>query len=315
MKKRRPIAIPESLRLVPCKITAPVVYMLLASVFVLANRAGAEHPIDVQRLAAKGDYMKALSTYDSMPERRRTTYSSIAAARSAWALGLTNRAVEEFERVLQDNSVSKVDRGRVLLSRGIIEFQEGRYPTAAVFADRSARELEQPSSLRAKVWLLWGQSLMRMASWAPAEEKALKALEEGSDEDLGEIHYTIGVVQQMLGRNTEARQHFEKVPLEHERTPLAIRNLAEIALEDGRYEDVLFWLDKGRKDYSDNFLDSWVDYTAVEAAIGMDDVEKVRSVRAEAARQFPPSDKWFNLIEAAAEGYEWKRLALQGKEG
>ena len=280
-----------------------------------AQWAAAEHPIEVQRLAAKGEYMKALVAYDAMPERRRTSQSAIAAGRSAWALGLNSRAIETFEDVLQDETLSNIDRGRTLLSRAIIEFQESRYSTSVLYAERAARQLESPSVLRAKVWLLWGQGLSRMNSWVPAEEKFEKALVEASSEDLGMVHFELGVVEEALGKNQEAKEHFEKVPLEHEKTPLAIRHLAMLALGESRFDEALFWLEKGRKDYRDSFLDSWVDYARVEAAIGLNDADKVRTVRVEAAKQYPPSDKWFNLLEAAAEGFEWKRLVGEGAQG
>lgn len=295
--------------------TSSRILWLAAALFMSCSAAMAEHPIEVQRLAARGDYLKALSTYDAIPQRKRTSYSTIAAARSAWALGLTKRASEEFDRALSEDSLEPVDKGRVLLSRAIIEYQEGRHPTAVLFAERSSRELQEPSVLRAKVWLLWGQALNKMDAYPVAEEKLARALEEASVEDLGTIHYEIGLVKEALGKIQEAREHFEKVPLEHEKTPLAMRHLATLSLQDGKYEDAMFWLEKGRKDFRDNFLDSWVDYAQIEAAIGLDNVDKVRSIRAEAEKQYPPSDKWFSLLEAAAEGYEWKRAGGEGQPG
>lgn len=292
-------------------------FSMLISLLILCTniRVLAQHPIDVQRLTAEGEYLKALSVYDALPDRRKTTYAIISAGRSAWALGLYNRAIGEFEKALQDETLEKVDRARILLSRGIIEFQEDRYPTAALFADRASQELDQPSILRAKVWLLWGQALQKMNAAAPAEEKLKKALEEASDEDLGEVHYSFGLAEEALGKNKEAKDHFERVPLDHEKTPLAIRHLASISIQDGRYSDALFWLEKGRKDFRDSFLDSWVDYTQVQAAIGLNDVERVRSIRIDAGKQYPPSDKWYNLLEAAAESFEWKRVDGRGKKG
>lgn len=265
-----------------------------------------QHPIEVQRLAAKGEYFKALSTYDSLPDRRKTADTLIAAGRSAWALGLSQRAIEEFDKALQDETLDKVLRGRVLLSRGIIEYQEGRYQIAVLYAERSNEALSEPSPLRAKVWLLWGQALSKLGSWAIAEVKLQKGLDEAADEDVPEVHYFLGVAKYSLGKNKEAKEHFERVPLENERTPLAIRNLASIALEEGQFEEAIFWLEKGKKDFRDSFLDSWVDYAAMQAAIGKNDLEKVREIRANAQKQYPPSDKWYALLDAAAEIYEWK---------
>ena len=280
---------------------------LLILGIVSASSAFAQHPIDVERLAAKGDYMKALLAYDALPDRRHTVESAIAAGRSAWALGLTKRAVEEFDKALQSDKLDPSSKARVLLSKGIIEFQEGRYPTAVLYADRAAANIAQPTPLRAKVLLLWGQALSRMNQYAQAEGKISQALEEASDEDLPEINYMLGTVQSALGKNEDARRCFERIPLEHERTSEAIRQLAVLSLQTAHFEDAIFWIEKGKKDFHDNFLDSWVDYVELQAAIGMDDIAKVRAVRAQASTEYPPSDKWLNLLDAAAEAYEWKK--------
>jgi len=284
----------------------PLLALLIFSM-VSAVSALAQHPIDVERLAAKGEYMKALLAYDALPERRHTPESAIAAGRSAWALGLTKRATEEFDKALQSQKLDSPSSARVLLSKGIIEYQEGRFPTAVLYAERAAAIVAQPTPLRAKILLLWGQALSRMSHYVQAEGKITQALEEASDEDLPEVNYMLGTVRAALGKNDEARQNFEKIPLEHERTSEAIRQLAVLSLQTAHFEDAIFWLEKGKKDFHDSFLDSWVDYVELQAAIGLDDVEKVRAVRTQAATEYPPSDKWFNLLEAAAEAYEWKK--------
>ena len=109
-----------------------------------------------------------------------------------------------------------------------------------------------------------------------------------------------------LGKYDEARQQLENIPLNHERTAMAIRHLAHIALKGERFETAGFWLQRGRETYPDSFIDSWVDYAMLEIAVHLGDSAQVEMVRAQAQQKYPPSDQWLGLLNAAAESYEWK---------
>jgi tetratricopeptide (TPR) repeat protein len=283
--------------------------ILLIILMLVARRAECQHSIDVQRAAARMDYFQALETYMKMPRRTSTTASTIAAAKSAWALSLPQLAIEEFDRALQDDSLDPVDRARLLISRGVIEFQEGRYQISNHFAEQAVRSLKKPSPLRAKGWMLWGQDAYELGQYGSAEAKFVAALKETAAEDAPDINYQLGLCRLKLGRQMEARENFENVPLEHEMAPNAIRHLADIALSAGNFSSAEFWLNTGRKQFADAFLDSWVDYALLRVAVDASNTQKVREIRLNAQSKYPPSDQWLNLIEAAAELYEWKRGA------
>lgn len=282
--------------------------ILAISVLLSVSEVWAQHPVEVQKLAAKGEHLKALTAYEAMPKRRLTPEAQIAAARSAWALGMTKKASDIFDKVLQDNSIDEFEKARIILARGIIEYQEGRYQVASHFAERAASLLPEKSALRARVYLLWGQSLERLSQAALAEEKLRIAVEEGDDNDRIEAFYALGVCQQKLGKLDEAKTSFENIPLESERTSQAIRELASIALAKKNYSDALFWLHKGRKEYTNDFVDSWVDYSMIQSAIHEKNSNLVRKIREDALKQHPPSDGWIVLLDAAAERYEWENM-------
>jgi tetratricopeptide (TPR) repeat protein len=269
------------------------------------DQAVAQHPIEVQREAAQADYLQALITYDKLPKRKITTEATIAAGRSAWGLSLPQRAILEFDNALRDETLPKEQRARLYLSRGAIEYQEGLPQVAAMYAARAVENFEQASALRSRAYVLWGQSLYDTDSYGEAEEKYILALNEADPEDAGEVHFLLGQCQIKLNKRDEARQHLEQVPLQHERTPSAIRYLANISLETGKFQTAEFWLNRGRSDYPDRFLDSWVDYALVSAAIDEGDLAKVRMLRDSAAKKYPPSDPWMTLLNAAAEGFEY----------
>ncbi len=283
-----------------------VLCLLLTCGFMPNRPAAAQHPIEVQRLAAKGDFFEALRIYDKMPRRKTTPEAAVAAGKAAWALSLPNRAIEEFEKALQSENLDDVQRGRLLLSRGIIEYQENRHRVAILYAEKALGVLKQASPLRAKAWLLWGESLSRLKSYGAAEHKYLKALEESPEADAPAIHYLLGVAQQKLGKLKEARENLEKIPLYHDDTPNALRRLAEISLAEKKFEEAAFWLKRGRRDYPESFLDSWVEYALLEIAIQRKDKTAVAQIQEAAQQKYPPSDAWLSLLNAAAEEYRWR---------
>ena len=271
----------------------------------------AQHPSEVQQLAAQGDYYAAFTTYLRMPKRRVTPAMMVAAGRSAWSLGLPDVALDSFEQALNPQSgekaLSEIEQARVYLSKGIIEFQEGRNQVAIMYTEKASQLLSESGPLRAQVWLLWGEALSEMEKYSQAEAMYGRALQESAELDLGEVHYLLAACQERLGKWDEAKHNLESIPLNHQRSPDALKGLARVALERSDYENVLFWLDKGRELFPDLFADSFVDYTRAQAAIALDRPEQIRSIRESAAKLYAPSDAWMNLMDAAVEQYEWAK--------
>ncbi|RMG40475.1 MAG: tetratricopeptide repeat protein [Candidatus Dadabacteria bacterium] len=281
------------------------IIIVLMAVSSCPTAVQAEHPIDIQRKTAEGNYFDALVSFQSLPRRRLTTGAILAAAKSAWGLGLVGKATEFFEKALADQSLDSTTRARIYLSRGIIEFQEERYRVAMLYAEKAIALLEA-GPLRARSWMLWGESLYQLGSWGAALTKYDRALEEADPTLKGEIHFKYGRCALRLGEQQTAREHFEQVPVDSERTPEAIRYLALIALDLHEYKTGDFWLKKGREEFPEQFLDSWVDYAMLQVAIEQDNIQAVRKIRSAAAKKYPPSDPWFTLLDAAAEIYEWE---------
>ena len=290
------------------RYVSPTLLAALISCAMLSSSALAQHSIDVQRSAAEGSFFEALRLYEKMSKRKATVEAQIAAGNAAWGLGLPERAVREYDSALRSKELSAEERARVFLSRGILEYQEGRFQVAVLFAEKTIGKLPGPSPLRSKAWLLWGESLSRLGSYGAAESKYLKALEEAKAEELPDIHYLLGKAQLRLGKTKEAQENFEKIPLHHERTPHAIRELAALAIESQSYEHAAFWLAKGRQDYPNRFLDSWVDFALVQVAIHKDDRKEVERLQEKATKKYPPSDHWLTLLNAAVDVFRWKRV-------
>lgn len=269
------------------------------------NAAFAEHPVDVQRLSAEGEHFKALEMYEKLPDRRLGQDTHIAAARSAWALGLTHKAAELFDAVLRSNSIDSDERARLTLSRGIIEFQEGRYQEAALFAEKTVAYLPEKAPLRGRAYLLWGQGLIKAQSYATAEEKLWRALAESTPDDRPDVSLSLGIAQIKLGKINDAERALKSIPTDHPNAPEAIRLLADVSLQSGKTDRARFWIDKGKSDYSEFFLDSWSDYGLATAALKTGDVDSARKVVRDAEKRLPPSDPWLILTQASLEQAEW----------
>lgn len=266
----------------------------------------AQHAIDVQRLAADGEYFKALYTFDQMVTRRKTLESQIAASQAAWALGLPDRSIEEIEKVLESEQLSSLQKSQLLLSRGIIEYQEARYRVAVLYAEKVYKQFSEPHVLRGRALVLWADALSHLDSLGSAAEKYQQSLKELPQEERFDAYFHYGQCLARLGKLKQAQENFQLLPMTHERAPEALRSLAAIALDQNDYSRADFWLGRGRDNFPNSFLDSWVDYAQAKIAISQSSPKKVAKILAYAQQKYPPSDPWLNLTEAAVETFYWQ---------
>jgi tetratricopeptide (TPR) repeat protein len=287
-------------------LTLPLVLSVI-SVLATPLLATAQHAAEVHKLSADGEHMKALAMYELLPNKKLITETRIAAAKSAWALGLNRQAAEGFDTVLRDPSIAPDIRTRLILSRGVIEYQEERYQEAALYAEKAISYMNESVPLRGRAYLLWGQSLLRTGAYVSAHEKFEKGLADVQPQDRPEAHFALGLVELKLARYADAQKNLEAIPIDHPRTPVAVRMLAGISLETHQYDRVKFWVEKGKVDYPEAFVDSWGDYGLVQAAIARGDLDEARRITEVAQKQFSPSDSWIILMQASLEIAEWKK--------
>jgi tetratricopeptide (TPR) repeat protein len=288
-------------------------YSLLVLTLLTARVADAQHPVDVQRLAAEGDYFKALAVYELLPSRQLDQDTYVSAAKSAWALGLTKQASALFDTVLRKQGLSDDDRARLTLSRAAIEHQEERYQEAALFAEKAAGYIVEKAPLRGRALLLLGQSLLRLGAYASAEEKLLEAFADAAPSDRPDVAFSLGTVQLKLGKLAEAERAFKAIPTDHLRAASAVRLLAVISLQSEQGDRARFWIERGKSNYSEGFLDSWGDYGLATVALKADNIAEARAVVEKAEKRYPPSDGWLILMQAALEQAEWNH-GMQGQK-
>lgn len=276
----------------------------------VVDQVASQHPVEIQRKAAAGDYMAALSTYKKMAVRKVTAASALAAGRSAWALGLPQVAKQELDRAANIGQVSgelnPQELGRIYFSRAIIEFQEENYQAAIVYAEKAYKSVQEKGPLLSEINQLTGESLIKLNKLLPAQDKLIEALEHVSPESEGDLRYLLASCQMQMGRLEQAKENFELVPLRHARGSLAIRGLASIAFETEKFDEAVFWLLKGREEFPESFLDSWIDYALVKSYGELKNDKELKSTYEQALKKFPPSDPWLILLQAVAEEFLWR---------
>jgi tetratricopeptide (TPR) repeat protein len=283
--------------------------LLLTSVLIRCCSAyslHAEEAITVQVLASRGEYYPALVTFDKLPKRKITVESKIAAARSAWALNLHERAAGLFEQALESPSLTATDKGRIYLSRGIIELQQEHYQMASLLGKKALEHVTEVGPLRAKMLLLIGQAQYHLKNYGETYAVLSDASNQSDGDDEGEVQFLLGESAYSLNRISEAEDHFKAVPYGHERTAETFRKLAELNLQQNKPDKVKFWIEKGQKDFPEQFIDSWTQYALIESSIQLNDIETMRSIRMQANQKYSASDFWLGLINAATEHKEWQ---------
>jgi tetratricopeptide (TPR) repeat protein len=285
-------------------------YIAVSLILLSAHTSYAQHQIDVQRLSAEGEYLKALTVYELLPARKIGSDTRIAAAKSSWALGLNRQAAELFDSVLRDVKLTLENRARVTLSRGVLEYQEERYPEASLYAEKAISYLRESSPLRGRAYLLWGQSLSRTGAYGAAEQKLEAARTDADEVDKAEINFALGMVEMRIGKLEKADECLKAIPAQHDRSAAAVRALASIALQTNQTERARFWIEKGKNAYPEAFLDSWAEYGLMQVAVANGDLPTARRLVQEAQKNYPPSDSWLILMRAALEESEWGRRQL-----
>lgn len=274
--------------------------------------AHAQAPIDIERKAADGEYMAALALYDRMPKRIATPLSIIAAAKSAWALGLSERALSEYDSALRSGTLSPVDTARIMFAKAAIYLQSQRFQLAVLAIDDGIAKLSGPSPLRGAMFVLKAQAMASQKLYPATVEILTKARDEIGEESATELNYLLGASLGQVGRYAEAKESLRKIPSTHERAADGIKELIRIADAEHDTEKAALWVSKGREAFPDAFLDGWYDYLLVTGAIARDQragdyYTEIFELREAAEKRLAPSDSWLALIVAASEEHAWTR--------
>ncbi len=254
----------------------------------------------ISELSAAGEHFKALTKLYQSNEGELTLADKLAAAKSAWALGLVSTAREIWDEVLTDPDFRGPEHSRAALARSILELQEGNYDEARAISERAAPEVEN-SDLKSQFWLVVAEALKEQGALGQAENYYRRAVDTASDKNSSEAKFLLGEAQLKLGLATEARYSFAGIDSTSKFAPKALRKLAEIDLLQRNYDGVITWISEGRESFSEEFEDAWVSYAYLSSLLANDKIDDAQQELNRSRARFSEENVWVSLSEAALE--------------
>lgn len=276
-----------------------------ASADVGTQRAmlSAEHvPLPGESVAersAQGNHFEALVAL-LQSEKEPSLADKLAGARSAWALGLIDRARSLWEEVFALNSFRDQERYRAMLARGIMELQERHFEEARSLAEQAASQIG-PSEIRAQLWLLIAEALKEQHAMSVAERYYQRAIEEGSRDIKNEARFLLGECQLQLGMMNEARYSYTGVESDSTFTVQSLHRLVQIDLQQRNYEGVLTWVSEGRENFPTEFREGEMSYAQISALTELGRIPDAERELSEFKARASDENPWRTLADAAVE--------------
>ena len=275
---------------------------------IYVSNSLAEHPINVQKNAINKEYYKAMVSFERLPRQKLNKGVLLSAAQSAWALSLPDTAIELFDKILDDKNISNKEKAKIYLYKGIIDFQEGKYSISQIFAKKALSFSNDISeSLKSAALKLLGDSYFKLKLYGEAKREYIEALKYADNNQQPSIYLQKGMAEFYLGSFDEAQKDLQKVSMDNEDAPLAIKLLMKILLEKKDYQKLKKWIEVLNIEFPDEFIDSWIDYAKVKVAISEDNKREALKVLEIAKDKYPESDSWINLARASLETYLWNK--------
>lgn len=250
----------------------------------------------IAHLSRQGKHFDALSKYYGQPDNEYNLSDRLAAVRSAWALGLIDRAREISDKVFSVNAYSGSEVSRLQLSRSIMELQERSLEQARAFAELGAQDLES-SDLRSQFWLVIAESLKAQGNYSQAEPYYQRATREGNSAIRTEAQFLLGETQLKLGLLNDARYSFTAIPTDSPFASTAIRRLVEIDYKHRDYESVLTWYAEGKQLYPSEFEDPRLDYLRIVALSETGQVDEAKIALEKLRTHYSTKNIWATLAE------------------
>ena len=196
---------------------------------ICVSNSLAEHPINVQKNAINKEYYKAMVSFERLPRQKLNKEVLLSAAQSAWALSLPDTAIELFDKILDDKNISNKEKAKIYLYKGIIDFQEGKYSISQIFVKKALSFSNDISeSLKSAALKLLGDSYFKLKLYGEAKREYIEALKYADNNQQPSIYLQKGMAEFYLGSFDEAQKDLQKVSMDNEDAPLAIKLLMKI---------------------------------------------------------------------------------------
>lgn len=289
-----------------------ILLLLLPHGAANAEEGGDQSVLSVRELSSHGQHIEALRAYLSKDDVTVTLSDRLSAAKSAWALGLVDRARQYWDEALATRNFVGTERERELLGRAILELQEGNHEEARARGERAISSLPA-SPVRGQFYLLIAESLRAQGAYSQAEDYYRRAIDEVSPEDRSEAYFLLGESQLKLGLLNEARYSFSEVNSRSKYSSQSLRKLAEIDLSQRNFDGVLMWIAEGREMNPQEFEEPWVAYAQIYSLLETNQRDAALKELEQFRVRHSERDTWFGLAAAAIESSLAREAAVHGR--
>ena len=284
-------------------------FLVLSVVLVCSKSSLAEVSLAVEEgftasinsLSEQGRHLEALVALQKKKSSDLHLADKIAGARSAWALSLPDMARDLWAEILAIEDFRGPERSRIILSRAILEFQEGRYEKSRAYAEQGLRQVSSPS-IRKQLLLVIAENLKEQGALSVAEGYYKQARDEIKDDNDDEVLFLLGECQLKLGLIDDARYSFAKVGTSSTFVQKALRRLAGIDLDQRKYDGVLTWIREARESFPEEFSDQWSSYALIVSLLQIGSEKDAEKELKRLKTKFSEKDSWYVLARAAYEG-------------
>lgn len=265
---------------------------------------------EITRLAKQGRHLEAVRAWLALDKADRSDELKVYVAESAWAVGDVWLARSLWDELESDVEIDSIDRARILLSRGVMEFQENSLSIALDYAERAEKLLE-PSELQAQVQLLAAEVLKEQGN----TDEALLKLQDIEDhcerETAAEAKLMEGQLLLKQGQYQAARKALARADLLAESWN-AHEALIEVNLKLKNYERVLELIDEAQSRFERESSEDKVTYWKVQSLLELGQVSEAEGIVAELGSS---SIRPYMMVARGLLEYDLGRQELMGQAG
>ncbi len=280
--------------------------MLLIGIGLFVPSVLAESPSAIQQMSADGDHYRAMVAWERSSKRQMTPQAILAAAESSWALGLEAQALDLVSKAVATGQLTKREHARALIMQAVVHRQRGEFDLSYLRASHAREQVTQDDPFAVRAGVILVDVLIEQRKYEQARILA-KQTKVYAEPDL-KAELTFKEAQAARAREDEsgARTLLLEIPRNHGRAAETLRLLSELAVSRGDFNEAKLFLERGREDFPDKFLDSWTLYQLAKASAEMGERNKAEDYIVELQRSFPESDPWRVVAIAYMEQKAWR---------
>ena len=296
-----------------CDLIALLAIVISLIVCLCPCPAFARPPIDetdasvlsdkVEFLSGEGFHFEAVNQYRELKEPIPQGVK-LAAARSYWALGLTDSARQIWQEMEGKPDLVPQERARFLLGRAILEHQEGNNQEAVRLA-QEAIHITAKSQLRSQSLLLLAEALRGLGANEEARRNYEAVVSEGSPELADEARLSMAHMLEDKGLLDQSRKILLAIDRKSNHSAEALKALIDIDTKRQDYASLKLWLNELESvSNGASFEKPRYHYLKIVSELAEANIDEAKESLKAFGNRFPAENSWVVLAKAALSAAE-----------